>query len=225
MAARYARALMGDPDCTRMAEVAIHADAHAADADADLDADDTTDVDDAFDDRLDDANDGDADDGDEYDDSELTLSGESAAPQCPGKPVRPAPAAIDPRSFEEPSLRSLDHEDLHGARDELDPDADPDAIGEPATDLGDAADRTGDGYIADGWSEDLLVAQAPIDGGIGFASTAFVDSELYDAGARHQRPSRWGRLDLSLAWRQTKTVSRTSTRQGTELWLLATWRR
>lgn len=53
--------------------------------------------------------------------------------------------------------------------------------------------------------EDPLVREA-IETGSAFASTSFADaSELEDLALRHHRPSRWGRLDLTIAWRRTWT--------------------
>jgi hypothetical protein len=53
--------------------------------------------------------------------------------------------------------------------------------------------------------EDPLVREA-IETGSAFASTSFADaSELEDVALRHHRPSRWGRFDLTIAWRRTWT--------------------
>lgn len=53
--------------------------------------------------------------------------------------------------------------------------------------------------------DDPIVRDA-IETGSAFTSTAFADaSELGDLELRHQRPSRWGRLDLTVAWRRAWT--------------------
>ncbi len=53
--------------------------------------------------------------------------------------------------------------------------------------------------------DDPLVREA-IETGSAFDSTSFADpSELADLELRHQRPSRWGRLDLTIAWRRAWT--------------------
>jgi len=78
-----------------------------------------------------------------------------------------------------------------------------------------------------------------IETGSAFTSTAFADaSELGDLELRHQRPSRWGRLDLTVAWRRVWSPAPTTVSLGPlphgplaatdtadTLWLLATWSR
>ena len=62
---------------------------------------------------------------------------------------------------------------------------------------------------------------------LGVASAAgFADAgELFDVGLRHQRPSRWGRLDLVLTWRRRLGDAAAGGARADELWLLAIWRR
>jgi hypothetical protein len=70
------------------------------------------------------------------------------------------------------------------------------------------------------------------------AASGLIDTtSIQDAQARHSRPSRWGRLDLAVAWRLNEridgvgaqavsdrnTVTSEPRRRG-ELWLLLTWR-
>jgi len=58
------------------------------------------------------------------------------------------------------------------------------------------------------------------------ALSGLVDvTTLRDLQARHARPSRWGRLDLSLAWRRIDRDEPLSTpERRDEVWLFATWR-
>jgi len=51
-------------------------------------------------------------------------------------------------------------------------------------------------------------------------------SETYEAWMRHPRPSRWGRLDLGLAWRRRwSEPMHEPPHHLDEVWLVATWRR
>jgi len=51
-------------------------------------------------------------------------------------------------------------------------------------------------------------------------------AEAYEAWMRHRSPSRWGRLDLGVAWRRGWSAPRhTPAHRSDELWLVATWRR
>jgi hypothetical protein len=170
-------------------------------------------------------------------------------PSCQSVPIRPGPRLVVPASSDpaadlpstdapspieragSPELdeATLEDPDLDGlaALDgaELDdPGSGPAGLdGAAGREPADAADRTGDGYLAEGSRDELAGSRDPIE--IGFAPGAFVDTELYDLEARHQRPSRWGRVDLSLAWRRAVAVRTMSRRRDDELWLLATWRR
>ncbi len=54
------------------------------------------------------------------------------------------------------------------------------------------------------------------------AASGITDAELvHDAQLRARGPSRWGRIDLALAWRSTER----ELRRGDEVWLVATWRK
>jgi len=60
----------------------------------------------------------------------------------------------------------------------------------------------------------------------GGRADGFADAgELYDVGLRHQRPSRWGRLDLALTWRRALDDAAAGASRRDELWLLAIWSR
>ncbi|HEU0031810.1 MAG TPA: hypothetical protein VFQ53_14330 [Kofleriaceae bacterium] len=54
-------------------------------------------------------------------------------------------------------------------------------------------------------------------------------AEAVDLELRHQRPSRWGRLDLAVAWRRhwddAWTARARATTRDDQLWIVATWRR
>lgn len=76
----------------------------------------------------------------------------------------------------------------------------------------------------------LEAEQAPPGAGTGddadpAAATAGAE-ETYESRMRHRRPSRWGRLDLGVAWRRGWTAPRHApAHRSEELWLFATWRR
>jgi hypothetical protein len=51
-------------------------------------------------------------------------------------------------------------------------------------------------------------------------------AEAYEERLRHQRPSRWGRVDVGVSWRRRWSAPRNApARNYNELWLVATWRR
>lgn len=71
---------------------------------------------------------------------------------------------------------------------------------------------------------------APGDAAAGFdASDAAAPAgaaEAYEERLRHQRPSRWGRVDVGVSWRRRWSAPRNApARNYNELWLVATWRR
>jgi hypothetical protein len=50
--------------------------------------------------------------------------------------------------------------------------------------------------------------------------------EAYEQWMRHQRPSRWGRLDVGMSWRHRRSEPiHTPAYSHDEIWLVATWRR
>jgi hypothetical protein len=84
-------------------------------------------------------------------------------------------------------------------------------------------------------TDDLLdeeAARSAIDAGAAFvedslaATSGLIDAtSLHELETRHQRPSRWGRLDLAIAWRRIERVAEpTEPSRRQELWLVATWR-
>jgi hypothetical protein len=59
-----------------------------------------------------------------------------------------------------------------------------------------------------------------------FASTAFADAaELRGTELSHGRPSRWGRIDLVVAWRRSARPVGEIARRDDAVWMFATWRR
>jgi hypothetical protein len=59
-----------------------------------------------------------------------------------------------------------------------------------------------------------------------FASASAGAEETYESWMRHRRPSRWGRLDVGVAWRRSwRTPMHAPAYRSNEVWLLATWRR
>jgi hypothetical protein len=76
----------------------------------------------------------------------------------------------------------------------------------------------------------LDVEQAPVDVVTGadasFAAVSAGAEETYEAWMRHRRPSRWGRLDVGVAWRRGwREPMHLPAYRSDEVWLLATWRR
>jgi hypothetical protein len=119
----------------------------------------------------------------------------------------------------------------------LDDDAGPDepaSIGDAALDVTPATldptssiERTGGGELA-------LLDQAGAAVGIeaitgtdaSFAAASAGAPEAYETWLRHQRPSRWGRLDFGVAWRRRWSEPvRTPAHRYEEVWLVMTWRR
>jgi hypothetical protein len=111
------------------------------------------------------------------------------------------------------------------------------ARAEPDDEAGDldGPEHGEDAILVDDSDADGLVPGEELDGepatreaiatGMMFASTAFADAaELRDLELRHQRPSRWGRLDLSVAWRRSWDVTIPNDAHDS-LWVVATWRR
>jgi hypothetical protein len=75
-------------------------------------------------------------------------------------------------------------------------------------------------------------ARSALDAGASFvedslaATSGLVDTtSLHDLAARHQRPSRWGRVDLAITWRRIDSYDEPSEpSRRHELLLVATWR-
>ncbi len=94
-------------------------------------------------------------------------------------------------------------------------------------------DEPMDGVDDEPPSEPTEVARSSLDAGGAVldddlaAVSGIVDvATLYDEQARHTRPSRFGRIDLSIAWRRSERIGAelaTNTRRD-ELWLVGTWR-
>jgi hypothetical protein len=126
----------------------------------------------------------------------------------------------------EPSA-AIDH-DPSVDRDATGPDRDAAAGNEPVDT--DDVRWVGDPSLDELEAEELaLIDDEPdedaIRTGVAFASATFDDAAaMRDLGERHHRPSRWGRLDLTVAWRRAWSVARTDERSDA-LWLYATWRR
>ncbi|MEO8699102.1 MAG: hypothetical protein ABI867_03630 [Kofleriaceae bacterium] len=87
-------------------------------------------------------------------------------------------------------------------------------------------DSDGDDDVAEtDWLDEPTTSEA-IHTGVTFSSTAFDDAaELRDLELRHQRPSPWGRVDLSVAWRRAWSRDPEEAKRADVLWLLATWSR
>ena len=111
------------------------------------------------------------------------------------------------------------------ANDELD-----DGEAEPIVEVDEVGTETEARSSAD---VEAVLAEESIAAASGLLDT----TSIQNVQARHQRPSRFGRLDLSVAWRvrdriddagadaviDRNTVVGASRRRG-ELWLLLTWR-
>jgi len=121
------------------------------------------------------------------------------------------------------------------ARDISDPDAgDPSARAELAYDADRDRDDMGHGDdTTDGNAGQLAMLdaeQAPAgvptgDDAIMAASPAGA-AEAHESWMRHTRPSRWGRLDVSLTWRRLWSAPlHTPPHRSDSVWLVATWRR
>jgi hypothetical protein len=107
------------------------------------------------------------------------------------------------------ALDALDEPHAGGDGDEVRAETSPDLPDTPETDF------------------DAIATDGPIGAETTSWDTSLAGSEeQLEALARGKRPSRWGRLDLSLAWRRSwdDPASSPATRHD-ELWLVATWRR
>ncbi|MCX5747864.1 MAG: hypothetical protein NT062_35820 [Proteobacteria bacterium] len=98
-----------------------------------------------------------------------------------------------------------------------------DAATAPQDDPDDPDDPGAIDAIDAAFVDDALVDPATIDPTI----LELVERDPLDPSValedRHARPSRWGRLDLELAWRHTERMADIPSTQRNELWLLATW--
>ena len=138
----------------------------------------------------------------ESDDAVPTASTTSTATSAPATGSASTPAIAAPFDLDR-MLRPSDEEDgddddddddeLGAGSYERDALRDPDVVAEKLEAEDDAA-------------FDHPSVRDAIETGSAFTSTAFADaSELEDLELRHQRPSPWGRLDLTVAWRRTWT--------------------
>ena len=85
-----------------------------------------------------------------------------------------------------------------------------------------AGHATGELAILDAGATDL----GAVTDDVSFAAASAGAAETYESWMRHQRPSRWGRLDVGVEWRRrwSEPMSGLSHRYD-EVWLVATWRR
>jgi len=103
------------------------------------------------------------------------------------------------------------------APDGADPDGDADARASSGVDPAELLPADAAALRADAALRDALG---------GGRAAGFADAgELFDVGLRHQRPSRWGRLDLAITWRRTLDDTAAGPSRRDELWLLAIWSR
>ena len=131
-----------------------------------------------------------------------------------------------------------DDNDTDAVRDDDDNDDRVDGSVAEGDDVRRAIEESGDGQddrdpaIA-GWTTGALPA---LDGGTAASSVAGDDvsfsaasagaPETYESWMRHQRPSRWGRLDLGVQWRRRwSEPMQAMSRRYDEVLLVATWRR
>jgi len=100
---------------------------------------------------------------------------------------------------------------------------------EVATEIGDRDD----GGVSDAEGGQLAMLDAELDpgdttagGDAVYAAAPAGAAELYEQSLRHQRPSRWGRLDIGVALRRrwSEPMHAPASRRD-EVWLVATWRR
>lgn len=109
------------------------------------------------------------------------------------------------------------------------------AIDGDAGELAELAD--GDDGRAGAWTDSasgaLAVLDAELAPGDAAAGLEAADAtasagaaEVYEQWIRHQRPSRWGRLDVGVSWRRRWSAPlHAAPGRYDEVWLLATWRR
>jgi hypothetical protein len=98
-------------------------------------------------------------------------------------------------------------------------------------------DGDGDAALAEPGTEPPAAALAMLDaemdptdaiaaGDAMFAAAPAGAAEQYEQALRHQRPSRWGRLDVGVSLRRRWSEPRYApASRRDELWLVATWRR
>jgi hypothetical protein len=113
-----------------------------------------------------------------------------------------------------------DADDAPGDRREIAGEAEP---GPPDTENPDPGDEAGQLALRE--AEQAPAGITPGDDASAAAAPAGA-LETYEAWIRQPRLSRWGRLDVSLAWRQLWSEPMyTTTRRSNSVWLVATWRR
>ncbi|MDQ3336462.1 MAG: hypothetical protein M4D80_14940 [Myxococcota bacterium] len=104
---------------------------------------------------------------------------------------------------------------------------DDDDVREEPVDVGARVEDLDDeGSVGDETARSPLDAGAPfVEDSLGVASGLIDATSLHDLEARHQRPSRWGRVDLAVAWRRIDTYDEPSEpSRRHEILLVATWR-
>jgi hypothetical protein len=134
-----------------------------------------------------------------------------------------AVADVDPVADTDPAIEADSVSEM-----DVVADADPIFVADAISDPDDAASgvamqsRLADALLVDGeptqsgaYADDELIAVA----GAGV-------SEIYEAGMRDRRSSRWGRLDVGIEWqRRSRDPLRALPYRVDEIWLVATWRR
>jgi len=122
--------------------------------------------------------------------------------------------AVDPT----PVLIELESDAAMDRVSETDPESD--------VDPGDVIDPdSATAWLGDGYESNTIDPSLISGGTVAAAGTALDDAgEFVDVELRHQRPSRFGRLDLALAWRRSWNETAIASRED-GLWVVATWRR
>jgi hypothetical protein len=196
--------------------------AEAARAEAIRYADALTGVDPDGDDDEEDDDDDDDDDDDETNGGDATGGDDRRGPE-------------DRRDGDGPGNRAATEDDDNG--DDGDDDdrsdgslAEDDDIRRMIAEDGDVQDER-DPAIAGSVTGELAAldaATAPGAAGddVSFSAASAGAPETYESWMRHQRPSRWGRLDLGVQWRRRwSEPMQAMSRRYDEVWLVATWRR
>ena len=224
LAVRYADILTG----------ADHGDAHARPADAD-DQDD----DDQGDDDQDEVDQDEVDQG-EVDQGEVGTTDAGDARDHAGDGLDEADQAGDLGASASRAIAGGSRDDPDDDLVDLDGDGNPgDATGELGRigELGIDRDDATSALASPALAEPVTAERALLDAELAPAGTAPGDDasvalaaagaeETYESWMRHQRPSRWGRLDVGLAWRRRwSEPMHAPPHRLDELWVVATWRR
>jgi hypothetical protein len=125
---------------------------------------------------------------------------------------------LDASSEIDEDLIELESDSAMDRVSETDPESD--------VDPGDVTDpHSATAWLGDGYESSTIDPSLISGGTVAAAGTALDDAgEFVDVELRHQRPSRFGRLDLALAWRRSWTGTAIASRED-GLWVVATWRR